>query len=83
MACLVRRFQEFHGCLGFASQVLPWIKPFLAPGYAWLAAAKKTTTVKVPEMVAMVCIFIRAKFSQGLRKIPCVVPGLSRDGCEV
>lgn len=35
---LVRRYQEFHGRLGFASQVLPWIKPLLAPGYVWMAA---------------------------------------------
>ena len=30
----MRRFQEFHGRLGFAAQVLPWIRPMLAPGYS-------------------------------------------------
>ena len=28
----VRRFHELHGRLGFMSQVLCWIRPFLAPG---------------------------------------------------
>ncbi|CAE7713877.1 unnamed protein product [Symbiodinium necroappetens] len=30
----VRRFHELHGRLGFMSQVLVWMRPFLAPGYA-------------------------------------------------
>ena len=32
----VKQFQEFHGRLGFASQVLPWIRPLLdqdTPGW--------------------------------------------------
>eukprot|EP00435_Cladocopium_sp_Y103_P001385 s1635_g1.t1 len=70
---LSRRYQEFHGRLGFTSQVLPWVRPLLAPGYAWLAAVGKTTTVRVPELVAMVCVFIRAKFKMGLRKVPCAM----------
>eukprot|EP00435_Cladocopium_sp_Y103_P048311 s2891_g14.t1 len=64
---LTRRYQEFHGRLGFTARV----RPLLAPGYAWLAAVGKATTVKVPELVAMVCIFIRSKLKSGLRKIPC------------
>lgn len=50
---LVRRYQEFHGRLGFASQVLPWIRPLLAPGYSWLAAVSKATTVKMPAGFGM------------------------------
>ena len=69
---MARRYQEFPGRLGFAAQVLPWLRPLLAPGYAWLAAIGKATTVKVPEMLALVCIFIRKKFLGGLRKIRCV-----------
>ena len=37
----VKQYQEFHGRLGFASQVLPWIRTLLSPGYAWLAAVSK------------------------------------------
>eukprot|EP00435_Cladocopium_sp_Y103_P060387 s1226_g22.t1 len=43
---MTRRFQEFHGRLGFSAQVLPWVRPLLAPGYAWLAAVGKAATVK-------------------------------------
>ena len=67
----VKRFQEFHGRLGFSAQVLPWLRPLLSPGYAWLAAVGKTSTLRVPELLAMTCIFIQEKFLKGLRKVPC------------
>lgn len=67
----VRRFQEFHGRLGFASQILPWIRPLLAPGYSWLAAVGKGSTLKLPELVALVCLYIRNKLAAGLRRYPC------------
>ena len=67
----VKQYQEFHGRLGFASQVLPWIRPLLGPGYAWLAAVSKGTTLKVPALLATTCVFIKEKFKAGLRKLPC------------
>eukprot|EP00434_Breviolum_minutum_P010462 symbB.v1.2.009227.t1/scaffold582.1/size184522/13 len=67
----VKRFQEFHGRLGFSAQVLPWLRPLLSPGYAWLAAVGKAATLRVPELLALSCIFIKEKFAKGLRKIPC------------
>ena len=69
----MRRLQEFHGTLGFAAQVLPWIKPMLAPGYSWIPAAGRTATLKMPQLVAAACIFIRDKFGMGYRKLPCGV----------
>ena len=68
---MVRCFQEFHGRLGFAAQVLPWLRPLLAPGYTWMAAVGKGSTVKTPELVAAVCLFIKEKLKGGLRKTPC------------
>ena len=73
----MRRFQEFHGRLGFAAQVLPWIRPMLAPGYSWISAAGRTATLKMPQLVASTCIFIRDKFSMGYRKLPCGVSEVS------
>ena len=35
----VWRYHELRGRLGFMSQVLMWIRPFQAPGYAWLVVA--------------------------------------------
>ena len=66
-----RRFQEFHGRLGFTAQVLPWLRPLLAPGYSWLAAVGRSSTLRLPELLVLVCTFIRHKFTEGLRKIPC------------
>ena len=56
-----RRYKEFHGRLGFTAPVLPWLRPLLAPGYAWLSAINQASTVKVPELVALVCVFIKQK----------------------
>ncbi|CAJ1404212.1 unnamed protein product [Effrenium voratum] len=67
----VRRYQEFHGRLGFMSQVLPWIRPFLAPGYAWLAKAKPGAVMKVPDAVSFCNAFIRDKLMAGVRLTPC------------
>eukprot|EP00438_Fugacium_kawagutii_P018198 Skav226142 [mRNA] locus=scaffold1047:606146:609121:- [translate_table: standard] len=72
----VRRFQEFHGRLGFASQILPWIRPLLAPGYSWLAAVGKASTLKLPDLVSVVCLYIRDKLKSGLRKSRCGVAEL-------
>ena len=75
---MARRFHEFHGRLGFTAQVLPWLRPLLAPGYAWLSAIHRGSTVRVPELVALVCVFIRQKFMDGLRKIPCITEEVNR-----
>ena len=69
----MRRFQEFHGRLGFAAQILPWLRPMLAPGYSWIAAAGRSSTLKMPQLVAAACVFIRDKFGLGYRRLPCGV----------
>ena len=38
MAGLGKEVPGISWKVGFASQVLPWIKPLLAPGYVWMAA---------------------------------------------
>ncbi len=65
----MRCFQEFHGRLGFAAKVLPWIKPMLAPGYSWISAAGRAATRKMPQLVAAACIFIRDKFGYGIQEV--------------
>ena len=74
---LTRRFQEFHGRLGFTAQVLPWLRPLMAPGYSWLAAVGRNSTLKLPELLAIVRAFIRRKFQSGLRKVSCVQEEIS------
>ena len=63
----VRRFHELHGRLGFMSQVLPWIRPLLAPGYAWLAAVQKGAVLTLPSIIRCVLRFIQDKLERGRR----------------
>ena len=63
----VRRFHELHGRLGFMSQVLVWIRPFLAPGYAWLAAVRKGAVLSLPNLVRCVLRFIADRLRRGSR----------------
>ena len=44
----VHRFAEFLGRLGFTCRVLLWLKPHLAPVYAWASAVNKGTVSTVP-----------------------------------
>ena len=36
-----------------------------------MAAFGKAAALRVPELLALTCIFIREKFLKGLRKVPC------------
>eukprot|EP00439_Symbiodinium_sp_Y106_P000269 s9686_g1.t1 len=53
-----RRLHEFLGRLNFVARVLTWIKPFLAPIYAFNAVLKRGTVARLPEMVYLTLIFI-------------------------
>ena len=48
-----RDFREFLGRLGFVAQVLVWLKPHLAPLYAWGSAVAPGTVGKLPETVVL------------------------------
>ena len=66
----VRRFHELHGRLGFMSQVLVWMRPFLAPGYAWLAVVKKGAVLALPNLVRCTLRFILDRLRNGARSYP-------------
>ena len=53
----VRRFSEFLGRLGFVS--IYWIKPHLAPLYAWGSVASKSHAAKLPDMVILTLLYLR------------------------
>ena len=55
---LMRRFEEGLGRLGFAARILVWMKPFLAPLYAWASAVASGTALKPPLLVSITCKFI-------------------------
>ncbi|CAE7632161.1 unnamed protein product [Symbiodinium sp. CCMP2592] len=72
----VRKFAEFLGRLGFVSRVVYWIKPHLAPLYAWSAAASKSHVAKMPDTVILTLLYLEATFKDINFK---VAPGRQRE----
>ena len=70
----VRRFHKLRGRLGFMSQVLPWIRPFLAPGYSWLSVVRRGAVLSLPNLVRCVLRFIVDRLNRGIRTHPAGVP---------
>ena len=66
----VRRFHELHGRLGFMSQVLVWIRPFLSPGYAWLSVVQRGAVLSLPNLVRCTLQFIMDRLKKGSRTYP-------------
>ena len=52
-----RAFIEFTGRMSFIARVVTWIKPFLAPLFAWSSVLARGTVTRVPTLV-----FIALKF---------------------
>ncbi|CAE7224100.1 mettl24 [Symbiodinium sp. CCMP2592] len=72
----VRKFAEFLGRLGFVSRVVYWIKPHLAPLYAWSAAASKSHVAKMPDTVILTLLYLEATLKDINFK---VAPGRQRE----
>jgi hypothetical protein len=73
-AVLIRRLVEGLGRLGFAAGVLEWHRPFLAPLYAWTAAAPHGAYLPLPPMVALVLSHLRGRLLAGARTVRCLMP---------
>ncbi|CAE6914886.1 PARP6, partial [Symbiodinium sp. CCMP2456] len=58
----VRRFGEFLGRLGFVSRLLVWIKPHLAPLYAWKAAVSDSTVARLPDTAILALEYLNITF---------------------
>lgn len=66
-----RDFAEGLGRLGFATQVILWIKPFLSPLYAWSAAIPPSTTMRPPVTVLLTLSYIIQQLQLGKHMTPC------------
>ena len=55
---LLRRFNEFVGRLGFVARVLVWLKPFMAPLYAWSSVLDRSSVATAPRLVSLVLRFL-------------------------
>ena len=75
----VRKFVEFLGRLGFVSRVVYWIKPHLAPLYAWAAAASKSMVAKLPDTVVLTLVYLKRNLGELDFKVsPSVVPPVTQ-----
>jgi len=54
-----RSFIEFTGRLSFVARVVTWIKPFLAPLFAWTSVLARGTVTRVPTLVFISLRFLR------------------------
>ena len=70
----MRRFNEFLGRLGFVARVLTWLKPFLAPLYAWSAALDRSTVATAPRLVLLVLRFLKGQLCDRTYMHTCVKP---------
>ena len=70
-----RRFAEFLGRLNVVSRVLTWVKPFLAPLYAFDAVLQKGTVARIPELVFVALHYIREQLSRGAYIVFCRTGG--------
>ena len=69
-----RSFAEFLGRLGFVSQVLVWLKPHLAPLYAWNAAVAKSTVAQLPDTVVFTLRFISSQLGSESYMLGAALP---------
>ena len=70
----VRRFGEFLGRLGFVSRLLVWIKPHLAPLYAWKAAVSESTVARLPDTVILALEYLSITFEDMTFKVSASRP---------
>ena len=65
-----RGLSELVGRLNFVTRLLTWLKPFLAPLFAWSNALSRSTAAQAPEMV-----ITGGKFQMVLDWMPCTCAG--------
>ena len=71
-----KKFAEFLGRLGFVSRLLYWLKPHLAPLYAWSAATHRCSVGRLPDAVILTLLYIEETFLEmeykvSPRKVDC------------
>jgi len=71
-------FSEALGRLGFASQVLTWCKPFLAPLFSWAAVARRRPSsgerLRLPLLVRLSLVYLEEQLTKGERMVSSSLP---------
>ena len=57
-----RDFSEFLGRLGFVAQLVIWVKPHLAPLFAWAAVTARSTVGKLPDTIILTLEYLEKEF---------------------
>ncbi|CAJ1371217.1 unnamed protein product, partial [Effrenium voratum] len=69
-----RGFVEFLGRLSVAAQALGWLRPFLAPLFAWSAVLSVGMTAALPTQVRLTLVFIQRMLVRGNYTVSCSSP---------
>ena len=56
-----RDFTEFLGRLGFISQLITWLKPHLAPLFAWSSITSRGTVGRLPDTIILTLEYIEVE----------------------
>eukprot|EP00435_Cladocopium_sp_Y103_P007668 s5210_g2.t1 len=74
-----RSFVELVGRLVYASQVLTWLRGFMAPLHSWKAAIAPGTVATMPRTVSVVLLFISSMLQSGFHRTSGKSP-IKREG---
>ena len=59
-----RAFIEFTGRLSFVARVVTWLKPFMAPLFAWSSVLARGTVMRVPVLVYVTLKFLKEQLQK-------------------
>ena len=63
-----RSFIELVGRLVYASQVLVWLKPLMAPLHAWKSTISAGTAALLPQSVSVILLFVADMLKSGFNR---------------
>eukprot|EP00435_Cladocopium_sp_Y103_P039179 s469_g10.t1 len=69
-----RSFIEFTGRMSFIARVVTWLKPFLAPLFAWSPVLARGTVTRVPTMVYITLKFLKEQIQRHGHWVNAVAP---------
>jgi len=59
-----RAFIEFTGRLSFVARVVTWLKPFMAPLFAWSSVLARGRVMRVPVLVYFTLRFLKEQLQR-------------------
>ena len=72
-----RAFIEFTGRLSFVARVVTWLKPFMAPLFAWSSVLARGTVMRVPVLVYVTLRFLKEQLQRHGHWVNATAPWFS------